>query len=345
MYNVGIIGLGHIASTYSTTADVRPYSHTGGIRFSDRVRVAAVCDLLETQRQDYRDRWGDCLGSYNMYASDVEMLEKQKDLDIVAVCVRGPDHFEVTKRVIEYGPKAIYLEKPPTSSLAQMDELCALAAKKNIPITVDYTRHWSPSVIHTAKLVSEGIIGKVTHVTTYSASSVLSFGIHSTDLLCQFAGYCPKTVWAHGNIGSISPELAAQGFHAEPTMRSMYVEFENGVTGTQIEMPGEYGGFVADVVGTEGWAKCGIYTTPKIIIKGKGEADISTLGYPEEISPFTVAYGQIADYLDGGRKADCTDDTFRIINELGFAACESIRTGEKVNVGSADRSFKIYANG
>ena len=345
MYNVGIIGLGHISSTYCTLESEYPYCHTGGIRFARNVRVAAVADLKSEAREDYRARWGNALGSYNMYNSDVEMLEKQKDLDIVAVCVRGPDHFEVTRRVIEYAPRAIFLEKPPSCSLAEMDELVRLAAEKGTILTVSYTRHWSPRVMYTEKLIKEGIIGDVTHVTTYSAGSVLSFGIHSTDLLCQFAGYCPKSVLAYGEISDLDDEIRSRGYHPEPQMNAALVEFENGILGTQLKMPGEYGEFVAEIFGTEGWAKAGIYTETKIKTNKDGELDISKLGFPVGKSPFTVAYDQIADYLDGGPLPDCTDANFQIVNELGFAMAESIRTGQKVMLPCADREFKIYANG
>ena len=345
MYNVGIIGLGHISSTYSTLESVNPYCHTGGIRFARNVRVAAVADLKAEAREDYRARWGDALGSYNMYTSDVEMEEKQKDLDIIAVCVRGPDHFEVTKRAIAYGPRAIFLEKPPSCSLAEMDELVRLAKEKGTILTVSYTRHWSPRVMHTEKLVKEGIIGEVKHVTVYSAYNVLSFGIHSTDLLCQFAGYCPKSVLAYGDLPELSEEIRAKGYHPEPSMNAALVEFENGVLGTQLKLPGEYGGFVAEVFGTEGWAKTGIYTQTKIKTKKDGELDISKLGFPEEKSPFTIAYEQIADYLDGGRLPDCTDANFHIVNELGFAMAESIYTGRKVTLPATDREFRMYADG
>jgi predicted dehydrogenase len=39
------------------------------------------------------------------------------------VCVRGPHHFEVMKQVLKARPRVVFLEKPPTCSLAEMDEL------------------------------------------------------------------------------------------------------------------------------------------------------------------------------------------------------------------------------
>ena len=133
IYSVGVIGLGSIAAFYGKPSEAAPYCHVGGIRQNPRVQLTAVAAVAEERRDKFRAEWGEAFPDVSYHDSGVALLENVPD--IVAVCVRGPHHFAVTKEVIAAGPKAIFLEKPPTCSLAAMDELRALAAAKNVPIT------------------------------------------------------------------------------------------------------------------------------------------------------------------------------------------------------------------
>ena len=154
-----------------------------------------MADLDAARRDNFKTKWGGAFPDTKYYDGAAAMLAAE-DLDIVAVCVRGPHHFAVMQEVIAAGPKAIFIEKPPTCSLAEMDEMVAAAKAKSIPITVSYSRHWAPHVLRLQELVQGGLIGEVKTVVGYTGHSFLSFASHTTDLICQFAGYCPTAVYA-----------------------------------------------------------------------------------------------------------------------------------------------------
>ncbi|HUT32748.1 MAG TPA: Gfo/Idh/MocA family oxidoreductase [Planctomycetota bacterium] len=340
MYTVGVVGLGKIAAMYGKPDDAAPYCHVGGIRHSDRVKLAAVADISEAQTAAFRERWGGCFPDLRYYKSFAEMWTAQPP-DIVAVCVRGPHHFEVMMQVIEAGPRAIFLEKPPSCSLEEADTMVAAAKAKGIPTTVSYSRHWCPHVLRLQELVQkEKLIGQVKQVVAHTGGSFLSFASHVTDLICQFAGYCPKAIYARGHAGGQAPD----GYEPEPGIDAGIVEFENGVTGIHVGQPGEHGGFYVDVLGESGTVRAGIYTPPFAKTK-EGPVDLATLGMPPNASVFKVAYGQIADHLDGGPLPHCTDADWRIVNELGFAGIESVLTGRRIELPNANRTRRIYANG
>ena len=364
MYNVGVIGLGSIAEGYGNPEDPNSYCHVGGILHSDRVELAAVADLQQARLDNFRAKWGAHFPATRYYPGDVEMLAGEK-LDIVAVCVRGPDHFDVTSRVLDAGPRSVFLEKPPSTSLEQMDHVVAHAAAKSIPITVSYSRHWSPHVLWLEKLVKDGLIGEVRTVTGYTGGVFLSFASHVTDLICQFAGYGPKSVFAHGRPGTRAPSgqapapAPAAGGRAftvrstpvpddcepEPTLVGALIEFDNGVTGIHVGATGQSGGFYVEVTGTEGQVRAGIYTPPFAKDKDGKEIDLSARGRPDNASVFTVAYRQIADHLDGGPLPACTNDHFIAVNEIGFAGIESIHTRRPISIPNTNRTRRIHANG
>jgi predicted dehydrogenase len=340
MYNVGIVGIGNIAAFYATPEAETPYCHVGGIRLSDRVRLAAVSDLLEEKRQRFRDSWGAAFPDVSYYDSSTSMLAAEP-FDIVAICNRGPDHCKTVLEVLEAGPRAIFLEKPPSCSLEEMDRMMAVATQRKIPVTVSYTRHWGPRVLRMQELIQDGLIGEVETVVAYTGGTFLSFAAHVTDLICQFAGYDPVAISAHGSPGTDAPE----GYEPEPSTKGAVIEFGSGVSGIHVPHDGEHGGFYVDIFGSQGRARAGIYTTPFAIHKDKGPIDLEALGMPHQESPLRLAYDQIAAHLDGGPLPHCTNEAFTIVNELCYAGIESFFSGQRITLPNASRSRRIFANG
>jgi predicted dehydrogenase len=341
-YKVGVIGLGSIAAMYGKPDDPRPYCHVGGIRLNERVQLEAVCDLSEEARSSFLATWGESFPDLACYGSMDELFGNH-DLDIVAVCVRGPHHFAVTSEVIEQAPKAIFLEKPPSCSLKEMDDMMEAAGRKRIPIMVDYSRHWSPKVLRMQELVANGLIGEVKTIVAWCGGTFLSFASHTTDLICQFAGYCPTEVTAHGRL----PENAnvPDGFEPEPSLDNMVIQFENGITGIQVGSSGQFGTFYCEAYGDEGFIRTGIYTEV-YGSNAKGEAmDLDELQIPEEESVFKVAYEQMASHLDGGPLPHCTNQDFITVNEIGFAGIESVHSGTTIRLPNSNRTRKVFANG
>lgn len=340
MHTVGVIGLGNIAAMYGKPSDKQPYCHVGGIRYSDRVQLTAVADTLPLAHQVFDERWGEVFPDTRHFDSTEALLDAGVP-DIVAVCVKGPLHHDIMLRVIAAGPKAIFLEKPPSCSLAEMDDMVAAAKAKGIPITVSYSRHWAPHILRLQQLVQSGLIGQVRNVVGFTGHAFLSFASHVTDLICQFAGYCPTSVFARGRVEGDAPA----GYEPEPSLDSMIIEFSNLVSGMQVGSDGEHGGFYCDVFGSEGMVRAGMYIPPAAFDKDKRPIDLEALGMPKPASVFTVAYNQIADYLDGGPLPDCTDADFVTVNEIGFAGIESVLTNLPIRIPVANRTRKIFANG
>ena len=341
MYRVGIIGLGSIAARYSTPDDAYPYCHAGGIRLCETTELVAVADMSAERQAEFQQTWGPGFpdNSINYYETDVQMLESE-DLDIVAVCVRGPHHFQVMQNVLKADIKAIFLEKPAGCSLEEVDTMTAGADLKGIPIVVDYTRHWAPHLIRLQSLIKDGLIGEVQTVIGYCGGGILSFAIHTTDMICQFAGYDPISVSGFVSGGGDVPE----SYEPEPAVVGSTIQFESGVIGFHVGNHGTRGGFSVDILGNEGSIQTGFYSGATVQRAGK-LVDNATLDLPENASPFKVAYKQITDYLDGGALPDCARDDYTAVNEIGFATIESGITGQTIQLPCQNRKRLIFANG
>lgn len=343
MYKVGVIGLGSIAARYSKPEDAYPYCHVGGIRQCKSTELVAVSDLSEERRQEFKEVWGSGFpeGSINYYESSAEMLEKES-FDIVAVCVRGPYHYKVTMEVIKSGKtKFIFLEKPMGCSLNEVDEMTKSAEAKGIPIIVDYSRHWAPHLIKLQEMVKNGLLGDLQSVIGYCGGGVLSFAIHTTDLICQFGGYDPISVCGYAT----KVEKMQDGYESEPAVIGATIRFASGVTGFHVGNHGVAGAFAVDVLGSEGSLHAGIYT-PTILRNKQGQViDNNTLDLPPNESVFKVAYDQISAYLDGGPMPHCAKDDYMAVNEIGFGIIESSITGKTIDIPCQNRNRLIFANG
>lgn len=337
MKKVGIIGLGHIASVYGGS-----YTHVGGILETDAVELTAVADISEAAHEKFNEQWGDKFPGTKRYRDYQEMFDKES-LDIVAVCTRGPHHFRAMTDVIAAKPKAIFLEKPPTCSLQEMDEVNASAEAAGIPITVSYSRHWGPHVMRMAELIREGLIGRVTAVVGHCGRQILSMASHQTDMICQFAGYNPVAVYARGTIPD---KNVPDGYEPEPDLHSMIIEFQSGLVGTQVEVAGELGQFACDIQGTEGRACVAFYADPLAWDGKRNPIDLGRHEIPaRSTSPFKLAYEQIADHIDGGPLPDCSGGNYVTVHEIGFAGIESILTGRRIELPNQNRSRRIFADG
>ena len=340
MIKVGIVGLGNIAAGYSGPDDVAPYTHAGGINHSSKVELAAVADISTDAQEAFRAKWGKCFGATNYYSSLEQMLDAER-LDIVTICIRGPHHHDAVLEAVKAKSKAIFLEKPPTCSLAEMDAVIAAAKAANIPITVSYSRHWGPHVLRMAELIKDGLIGEVRSVVGYCSGVFLSMVSHNTDMICQFAGYCPVAVFARGEVPDVD---VPDGYEPEPILRSMVIEFENGVVGTQIGHDGDHGSFYCDVVGTKGRACVPFYGTPSAEDEDGNSIDLDQHAMPDAASPFKLAYEQIVDHLAGGALPDCTDEQSAAVHEIGFAGIESVLTNQRIRIPNENRARRVFAN-
>jgi len=344
MYKVGVIGLGNIASRYSKPEDPYPYCHVGGIRFCDSTELVAVADMSDERQEEFKQVWGPAFpdGSIRYYKSGLEMLENES-FDIVAVCVRGPYHYNVTMEVIKSGKtKFIFLEKPMGCSLKEVDEMTKAADAKGIPLIGDYSRHWAPHLIRLQELVKNGLVGNVQSVIGYCGGGVLSFAIHTTDLICQFAGYDPVSVCAYvqNHQGQVP-----DGYENEPSVIGATIRFASGVTAFHVGQHGNMTGFSVDVLGTEGSLRAGMYIPTVLRDKNGHQVDNSTLELPENASVFKVAYDQICAYLDGGALPHCSKNDYMAVNEIGFAMIESSITDKTIDIPCQNRDRLIFANG
>ena len=81
-------------------------------------------------------------------------------LDAVVVSTPVPTHYELAKQALEAG-KHVLVEKPPAMRAAEMDELVALAAERDLVLMPGHLLLYHPGVQKLKELIDAGELGDV----------------------------------------------------------------------------------------------------------------------------------------------------------------------------------------
>src|SRR3546814_641054 len=84
------------------------------------------------------------------------------DPEIELVIVNTPDqtHYDYTKEALEAG-KHVIVEKPFTMTVAEGEELVALAEKKGLILSVFHNRRWDGGALTVREILKKGYLGRI----------------------------------------------------------------------------------------------------------------------------------------------------------------------------------------
>jgi predicted dehydrogenase len=159
----GMVGLGMIFD--ETYRPLFEQLHTEGLYRRDfgpvDVELTAVASRTGERAEQYRHRAGDGIRPF-VSCTEPDSVAKLVREPVDVVCVATPDdrHFEAAKQSLSAG-KHILIEKPSVLSLAELDELVALARRNNVLAKVAYHKLADPD--H-KKLRTHVLEGTLKHV-------------------------------------------------------------------------------------------------------------------------------------------------------------------------------------
>lgn len=161
MIGIAVIGCGYWGPNL-----IRNFSTTPGARLS------AVCDLNAERLRKVQEQ------NPGLHTtSDYAALLVSTDVDAVAIATPVSSHFPLAKQALEAG-KHVLVEKPMTATVAQAEELVALAAKKGLVLMVDHTFAYTSAVRKIKELVVGGDLGEL----LYYDSVRINLGLFQHDV-------------------------------------------------------------------------------------------------------------------------------------------------------------------
>jgi predicted dehydrogenase len=118
-------------------------------------KLYAMC----TAHADTARAAADKFGVTRAYGSD-KALNADPQVEAVAIAVRVPAHYELSKNAIEAG-KHVFCEWPLGANTKEAEELAALARQKNVRTMVGLQRRASPAYLYMRELIQQGYVGQV----------------------------------------------------------------------------------------------------------------------------------------------------------------------------------------
>ena len=241
--------------------------HIKAIQAVREFRIVAICDLIETKRKYYGDKY-----KINTYDHYVEMLNQEKDVDAVVVMSPSGMHFEHSTKIIKKFKKHVILEKPPCMNKTQLVSLYNTAKKYKKKIYPVFQNRNNKCVLKIKEQIEKNKLGKIRLVNlslrwcrpqryynlskwrgTYShdGGALTNQGIHYVDLIRHL----------FGEIKTVKSKMKTLGANIEVEDSVVGVfEFKNGALGslevTTSARPHDYEAVIS-AVGSKGIVKIG----------------------------------------------------------------------------------------
>lgn len=169
--------------------------------FDELADLAYVCDLSPELLERSAARYPNACAT-----ADYAELLADATLDAIVVATSVPTHYALAKQALLAG-KHVFVEKPPATRAAEMDELVALAAERDLTLMPGHLLLYHPGILKVKELVDAGELGDVLCVygnrqnlgiIRSNENALWSLGVHDLSVILYLLGEEPSEVVAHG---------------------------------------------------------------------------------------------------------------------------------------------------
>ncbi len=149
----GKIRLGIIGA--SPTMGWAHRSHLPAVAASPEYELTAVCTTRMETAEESKRQYGARLAF-----DDYRDMLSHPDVDAVAVVLRVPAHYQITKDAINAG-KHVFTEWPLGRTTGEAVELAQLARTRGVKTVVGLQARAAPAVLQMRQLVAQGFVGEI----------------------------------------------------------------------------------------------------------------------------------------------------------------------------------------
>ena len=135
-------------------------------------RLKSICDVSEDRLRHLKGLYPDVEAE-----TKYDTLLNDPSLNAIVIATSVKYHFPMAKASLLAG-KHTFIEKPLASSLAQCEELVALAKKQGLILMVGHTFLYSPAIRKIKEIVDNGDIGEI----RYISARRLNLGLFQKDI-------------------------------------------------------------------------------------------------------------------------------------------------------------------
>lgn len=202
-------------------------------------KLVAVCDIDETKASSLAKK-------YNVpaYGSIEEMLESQKNIQVVSICTPNGLHAEQSIKALKAGCHVL-CEKPMALNVRDCGEMINAAEKANRRLFIVKQNRFNPPVAAVKKIIDEGRLGKILSVQLncfwnrnaeyYKNSWKGTMDLDGGTLFTQFSHFIDLFYWMFGDVKEacgFSANLNHKGIIEFEDTGCIALRFYNGAIGT-----------------------------------------------------------------------------------------------------------------
>jgi len=169
--------------------------------FDELGALSAICEIVPERLERFAARYPNA----RAYADFAELLA-DPDIEGVVIATPVPTHHALAKQALEAG-KHVLVEKPPAMRSAEIDELVALAAGRNLVLMPGHLLLYHPGVRKLKELIDAGELGEVLCVygnrqnlgiVRTNENALWSLGVHDLSVILYLLDEEPSECVAHG---------------------------------------------------------------------------------------------------------------------------------------------------
>lgn len=211
-------------------------SHAEAMVAHPRTRLAAVCDADLERVVSARDRFGPCA----MFTDPGLMLDSILPA-LVTISTPDDTHAELVRLALSKpATRAILVEKPLASRVAEARNLAREASAKNVLLAVNYSRRYCPAFQSLRQEIQRGDYGRIQCIHGFYGKGIVHNGTHWIDLL-RFL------------VGDIADASVLPGSFPDPETPSVQFITASGVPAVlQATDSAAFTLFEMDILGTQG---------------------------------------------------------------------------------------------
>lgn len=225
--NFILVGCGRIAQRHAE--NIKKYGN-----------LAAVCDIKQTAAIEFAEKY-----DTRYYFALDEMLQKEKNADVVSICTPNGLHPEHAIKALIAG-KHVVCEKPMALTVTDCGKMITSAEKANKRLFIVKQNRFNPPVIKIKEIIDDGRLGKINSIqlncfwnrnsdyyreSDWKGTKEMDGGI----LFTQFSHFIDLVYWMIGDVKkvySFIKNYAHQEIIEFEDTGVAIVEFFSGTVGT-----------------------------------------------------------------------------------------------------------------
>lgn len=216
-WDVMVVGCGNIAGGFDArrAPGAPPLTHAGAYSRHPGFSLAACVEPDSARREAFMARWQVPIGFADMAQAAAHGLRPA----IVSICTPTQAHAKDLESALALRPRAIFCEKPVTTSAAITTRWIDACERAGVLMAVNHTRRWAPDIVRLKRELDAGQWGEVRALTGLYNKGILNNGAHMIDLVSFLTG----------PLRLVAASAAVDDFWADDPSVSALLETQSGI--------------------------------------------------------------------------------------------------------------------